>query len=448
MSVNRREFLNAGLAAGCAGALTGATAPVRAAAAGYRALVVVFLDGGNDGHNCLVPIDGGYADYQTSRANLALAKSTLLELPGTVADRRFGMHPALSPLVPLYSAGRLAWIANVGPLIEPSTARQVLDGAVDVPPFMFSHPDQSAFQQGWTADVDQSGWGGRALELLPNELRHPLAAATMGTQRTLVQGRRSAVSYIATDRMQYWGQADLRDPSSAYTQRLRRMASWRHANRYANEYSITLEAALNDSLRTVEALPDLLPTDASFGSDGLGVRLRLLSALLPGFKANGLRRQVFMVGRSGFDTHANQRGSEPGTQDAQLSVVAQALSAFDAATVRAGLDGEVTTLVMSDFGRTLRPGSGGGSEHGWGNHWVVMGGAIQGRTVHGRFPSLVLGGVDDGDNGRNGRHVPTTGTDQVGATLVRWLGLPEDRMLEVFPNLTRFVARSVPIFRG
>ena len=171
------------------------------------------------------------------------------------------------------------------------------------------------------------------------------------------------------------------------------------------------------------------------------------ASLLPQFKSDGLARQVFLLHWGGFDTHANQRGGDANTQDSQFITLAKALSAFDAANRAAGFDQNVTTLVMTEFGRTVRPGSGGGSEHAWGNHWMALGGPVAGGNVVGTFPSLVLGGPDDGDRNKNGRHVPSTSTDQVGAALMQWMGLPAANFHEVFPNLVNFAQKTVPLMR-
>lgn len=411
----------------------------------YRALVVVFLDGGNDGHNCLVPTDGAYGDYQRSRSNLALPRSSLVDLAGSVDGRRLGIHPAMSPLTDLYSAGRLAFVANVGALEEPATGEQVRDGAVSVPPFLLSHPEQVARQQGWTGGDDPTGWGGRTLDALSGALRHPLGGVTLTTSRRLVQGRRRPAAFIPLDRPGAWGLADLGQPASEHTQRLLRMAQGQHANRYLNDYARNLEAAVNDSVRFIAAVPPGLPVDPAFSNDPLGLQLGKLAGWLPSFRQAGYRRQMFLVTLGGFDTHANQRGAGPETQDALLAQVAGALKAFDAALVRAGMSHDVTTLVMSEFGRTLRPGSGGGSEHGWANHWMLMGSSVRGGTVHGRFPSLVLGGEDDGDRQRHGRMVPTLSSDQIGATLSTWLGLEPALLASVYPGLVRFPAAVLPL---
>ena len=439
----------AGLGSLGVGGLFGHSSTGRALAADeeYRALVVLFLTGGNDGNNLIVPTDAMYGDYQSARANLALAKTSLVQLPGSAAGHTFGLHPAVSGFVPLYAQGRLAFIANVGPLVVPCTAAQVKAFEVEVPPFLNSHQDQVSIQQGWTVQDDSSGWAGRALELLPSELQHPINAVTMSTQRTLVLGKRSRVAFMARDGTRYWGPADLATPNSLAAQQLNRMAQWQFPNPYEAEYARTFGGSLADSTRFTQALIQAREPSSDFGSGQLAEKLRALAKVLPMFKAQGYRRQVFLVEWGNFDTHANQRGTDSTTQDAQLAVLGKALSAFDESNKGAGLDMNVVTLMMSDFGRTVRPGSGGGSEHAWGNHWFALGGPVQGGTVHGIFPSPVLGGSDDGDLKSNGRHVPTTSTDQVGATVMQWMGLDRSAFHEVFPNLANFKTKTLPLLR-
>ena len=416
----------------------------------YRALLVLFLNGGNDGHNCLVPTDSAYGDYQRARRELALRQSSLVPLAGSSAGHTFGVNPALAPLAPLYDAGRLAWIVNAGPLIVPATARQVLDASVEVPPHLLSHSDQVAIQQGWGAADDASGWAGRLLEELPASLRHPRAACTFSTHRTLVQGRRTPVSEVSVDPdgLRYWGRVDVADPAELWTRELTRLAQLQSANAYAAEYGRTIGAALTDAAALTEAFAAGTAPSADFGSGSLADALRTMATLLPGFKSLGYRRQVFLLNWGQFDTHANQRGSAQWTQDAQLTVMARALAAFDAANRASGVDGDVATLVMSDFGRTLRPVSGGGSDHAWGNHWWALGGPVIGRQVVGTFPTLTLGGPDDADHGRGGHFVPTTATDQVAATFAQWLGLPADRFATVFPLLANFARPTLVLLHG
>lgn len=447
--IHRRHFLGSASAATLAAAVGGLGGSGHASADEYRALVVVYLNGGNDGHNCLVPTDGAYGDYQRGRQNLALPRNSLVGLPGTTAGHTFGLHPALAPLLPLYSQGRLSFILNVGPLIEPATPQQVLANAVQVPPFLMSHSDQTAIVQGWTVDQDTSGWAGRGMELLPSRLRNRLAAVTSDTNRTLVLGKRSPVSFIAPDDGTWWGIGDLRRPQEIGAQSLARMAQWQFTNAYEAEYARTYGTAFHDGTYIARAREAAVMPTVDFGSDDFLARgLRTLGGLMPYFRSQGLKRQVFLQSWGSLDTHTNQRGADINTQDAQLAILAKALAGFDAANRASGLDNNVVTLVMTEFGRTLRPGSGGGSEHAWGNHWWMFGGPVAGGQAIGSLPNLTLGGPDDGDSGRNGRLVPALSSDQVGATLMQWMGLDPASFLDVFPWLANFPQKTLPLLRA
>lgn len=449
--MKRRSFLSVlgsaplGASLGGAGLLGTLSLPGSAAAADYRALVVVFLAGGNDGHNTLVPTDGAYLDYQRARPDLALAKASLVDLPGSSAGHSFGLHASLAPLSGLYQQQRLAFMANVGPLVVPATAQQVKDHAVELPPFLMSHSDQQQYTQGWMGDTDASGWAGRGLETLPASLKNALAAVTFDTNRTLVLGQNSRVAFLTPDGGRYWGNADLAHPEGFWSQSLNRMAQWQFSNEYEAEYARTFGGSITESTLFTQAFLKATPPQATFEDNELGRRLRTLATVLPVLKNSGYKRQVFFVNWGSFDTHVNQRGSGESTQDTQLMQLAKALTAFDTANQSAGLNRDVTTLVMSEFGRTLRPASGGGSDHAWGNHWMAMGGAVSGGQVLGQFPSLVLGGVDDSDPNRGGRFVPTTSADQVGASVMQWLGLPSASVPDVFPNLKNFSQKSLAL---
>ena len=449
MNHHRRGFLHRATATLGVGIGAALGLPGAAEASDYRALVVLHLNGGNDGNNVLVPLDGGYADYERSRGGtLPLAKDSLRALSGMPGGRKLGLHPGLGPLVPLYEQGRVAWMANVGPLVQPTTAKQVLEGTARLPAFLLSHNDQTAVVQGWTYQDDTSGWAGRSIERLPSALRTPLGAVTMDTNRTLVLGRQSAVGFMPPGGLRWWGAADLAYPEQPAHQALQQMSRWQFANAYEAEYARSFSSGLDDSVRLTRAFLSARTPSVDFGTQHLGNSLAALASVLPVFKAQGLRRQVFLVHWGGFDTHADQRGSGNMTQDSQLAELAQGLSLFDRAMQDAGMGLDVTTLVMTEFGRTLRTGSGSGSEHAWGNHWLAMGGMVNGGTVHGTYPSLVLGGADDGDPGRNGRFVPTMSSDQVGASLMQWMGLPDSEITNAFPLLANFQQKTIALMRS
>jgi uncharacterized protein (DUF1501 family) len=452
--MKRRDFLRLGASVpmvasvGTAGLFGASSTPGHATATDYRALVCVFLNGGNDGNNVIIPTDGAYNDYSAGRYDLALAKNSLVALNGTSAGHTLGLHPALAPLASLYNQDRLAFIANAGPLLAPVTAAQVLDHVGNIPSFLLSHSDQVAMQQGWGGDEDASGWAGRSLEMLPAGLKNALSAVTMDNNRALVLGRQSRVSFMSPYGARYWGQADLAQPSMAWTQTVNRMAQWQFTNEFEAEYSRTFGGAVEDSTLITQAMLLAQSPQAAFAGDELAVRLRSLAGVLPVFKSLGYKRQVFLVNWGTFDTHTGQRGSGTISQDTQLATLAAALAAFDQSNIASGVGQEVTTVVMSDFGRTLKPASGGGSDHSWGNNWWVMGGAVAGGQVYGQFPSFTLGGPDDFDRYGEGRWVPTIATDQVASTLMQWLGLPASSVLDAFPNLTHFPQNNLGFMAG
>jgi uncharacterized protein (DUF1501 family) len=434
-----------GAGTGLAGWLgTGGLGSVQAA--DYRALVCIHLNGGCDGNDVLVPTDAAFADYTRARGEIALPRSSLTALTGSSAGHTFGVNAALAPLAPMYASGRLAFMANVGPLIRPVTAAQVLAGTAEVPPFLLSHSDQVAIQHGWGGDEDQSGWAGRTLESLSADFRNSLSAVTVGGQQTLITGRRSRVTRTNAGGQCCWGPVDLSRPEQLGTRLVARLAELQSPNAYEAEYARTMLRGFDDAIELQNALRQAGTPAGSFASDGIGTPLRYLAQLLPVFKAQGKRRQVFVVDWGSFDTHSNQRGTGEIAQDGQLAQLAAALAAFDQSLRVAGLDTNVVTFTMSDFGRTLKPASGAGTDHAWGNHHLVFGGPVQGGQVYGQFPSLVLGGADDCDAEGEGRWVPTTATDQLGAALATWLGMPPGALYDVFPNLVNFGQPRLPLF--
>lgn len=445
--ITRRHFLGrtGAVSVSAVGGLLGF--PSLVSAADYKVLLVIFLDGGNDGNNVLVPTDGAYKDYETARTSvLALPKDSLVGLNGTTAGHTFGVHPSFKEVAALYNQQRFSFVSNVGALIEPTTKESVLNNLVRLPIGLFSHNDQAGFVQG--AVEDATGWGGRALEQLNTSLRHPCSAIAYGNSRTLVQGRNTTVSYLLGQGNSGWGSANLLNPTSTSTQALNRMGKWQSENMYETSYIRTMANALSDTELFAKAGRYAPNSQQDFGFSELGQKTRHVASLLPVFKSMGLRRQVFQINFGGFDTHTKQRGTDSNSQDSLLASLSKVLSALDASNRENGLDENVLTLVGTEFGRTLRPGSGEGSEHAWGTHWMLMGAAARGGQVHGQFPSLVLGGPDDGDANKSGRLVPYYSTDQLGATLMSWIGLTPDRYNDVFPNLKNFTQKTLPVLWG
>jgi uncharacterized protein (DUF1501 family) len=449
--MNRRNFLqkSISLPLGVLGTgLTGLTLSTDTISSGfsdYKALVIVFLSGGNDGNNVLVPTDSAYTDYSGIRGNLALSKSELVNLKGSSIGHTFGIHPALTDLANIYNQNRLAFISNVGTLIKPIIAKDVREGSVEIPPFLYSHTDQTDIQLGWQGGVDQSGWAGRAIDQLP--YKGPITGVSLSGKKTLVTGNTYSPAFADKNGYGKWGQdADLTNDANQYTQLLKSISQISNQNIYSQQYSLDMQASIEQSSLLAKAYALGRDSAVNFSGDELSTSLKYLSRILPVLKNSSNQRQIFYVEYGSFDTHTGQRGSGNLTQDSQLISVNSALSSFDNALVSAGISSNVTTLVMSEFSRTLKPAAGNGSDHAWGNHWWLFGDAVSGGKAFGEFPSLVLNGVNDADPNGNGRFAPTTATDQVASTLMKWLDISSGTINSALPNLKNFNSSDLGFF--
>lgn len=415
----------------------------------YKALVVIHLNGGNDANDMLVPMDGAYADYQKSRPSIAVARDNLVFLSKQHFDHTLGLNNAMAPLLPLYNSGKLAFIANAGALVKPTTVSEVLNGTATLPPFLYSHPEQSHYVQGWLGDEDPSGWGGRAMEAIAgnSRLKAPLVSIDSGAQ-TLVLGQKSRILNATSHFSRHLGPANLTDRNNDWTQIIESITRLQSPIDVESEYARTFRAVFMDSAELARAEEITQEPSGNFEDNDLARRLRFVARVMPFYRSAGATSQIYSIDWGAFDTHANQRGSvdQGGNmgQDPQLAQLANALVAFDQAMQAAGLGNHVNVLVTSEFGRTLDPAAGLGSDHAWGSHWMVMGNAVGGGRIYGNsFPRLILGGVDDAHDGRRGYWVPQLSSDQVAADLLLWLGLPQDRLTRVMPNLANFSQKTV-----
>ncbi|PUE34183.1 DUF1501 domain-containing protein [Limnohabitans sp. Hippo4] len=454
----RRDFLKKLSMAAGAGVGLGASlysmSSFSAGLNGYKALIVIHLNGGNDANDVIVPMDAAYADYEKSRPSIAVKKTALTQLSGNHLGHSMGLNSAMSPLTSVFNSGRLAFLVNAGALVKPTTAADVLSGKATLPPFLYSHPEQSQYVQGWMGDEDPSGWGGRAIEALGGNasLKAPLIALS-SSNGTLVLGQRSRIVNANTGNSRYLGSADLTDSNNRWTQILESLTRLQSATNVEAEYARTFRGAFLDTRELAVASKSATEPAATFKDTEIGRRMRFFAQTLPFYKASGSTRQVYFTEWGSFDTHANQRNSNVNSgnadQDTQLADLADALAAFDKAISAAGMGNEVAVFVTSEFNRTLDPAAGLGSDHAWGSHWMVMGGQVNGGKLYGdKFPSLVLGGVDDAHNGKRGYWVPQMSSDQVAADLLMWLGLPQDKLTEVMPNLKNFVKKNVGFMNG
>lgn len=458
MNITRREFLLqscscVGYALGAAAFVAGVQrfSLINAFAQGldYRALVCVFLAGGNDGNNLVVPTDTtGYNAYSSVRSasGLAIARDTLLPIVPAGGTGEFGLHPSLAELQALWNDGKMSMACNVGPLVQPLDRQQYQSGAPR-PYQLFSHSDQIAQWQTAIADrVGQTGWGGRTADRFEAHASgFPMITALSGGIFT--RGQTTTPLSVAPAPTALNQVLVLNGFGTAADELARRSAMETLRTLDAGH---ALIASANRTTQQALDIGRILSSDVSlatvFPSTTLGNQLLQIAKVIK-FNAMspalGLNRQIFFCQLGGFDTHQGQVG----TQSTLLVQVSQAVAAFYRATVELGLEQQVTTFTLSDFGRTLQPAGTGqgtvGTDHAWGNHHFVVGGAVRGGDFYGVagpngsvFPELRLGGPSDTDN--RGRWIPTVSVEQYAATLASWYGVSAPDLPIVFPNIGRF----------
>jgi len=421
---------------------------------GYKALVIVHLNGGNDGNDMLVPMDAAYSDYERARSSIAVKKDALQALSGSYLGHTLGVNKAITPLVDIFNSGRLAFVVNAGALVKPTTVAEVISGKATLPPFLYSHPEQTQYVQGWMGDEDPSGWGGRAMEAFASQsdLKSPLLSVNTSNS-TAVLGQKSRIVNANTWNSSRLGMANLTNPNDSWTQVTESMTRLQSNSSVEAEYARTFRGVFLDSKALAFARNAATEPAGNFEDNDIAQRLRYIAQTMPYYKVNGAPRQIYFTEWGRFDTHANQRytGVTGGNadQDGQLAELAKALVAFDQSMMAAGMTNEVAVLVTSEFNRTLDPAAGNGSDHAWGSHWMVMGGRVNGGRMYGqKFPSLVLGGVDDVHEQKRGYWLPQISSDQVAADLLTWLGLPSDKLSLVMPNLANFSTKTVGFMNG
>jgi uncharacterized protein (DUF1501 family) len=448
----RREFLRRASMMGVAGAaapwalnlsLLG-DAAAAAAPGDYKALVCVFLYGGNDYANTLPPLDtDNYATYSRIRGSLTtpqdvLQATALIPTTALPSGMRFALAPQLAPLKTLFDAGRMAVQLNVGPLIQPTTLAQYNARSVPLPPKLFSHNDQQSMWQSDLPEGGTSGWGGRMGDLM-------LSGNGSGSTFTCISVTGNAVFLSGTSAMQYQvssngavgitGVKSALNGSATAQQALRTLITRERAGWFANEYSRVTSRSIDAEATVTSALASAPALSTVFENNGLANQLKMVARLIAARSSFGVGRQVFMVSLGGFDLHDNLVDNHPGL----LSTVGNGMKAFYDATVELGVADKVTAFTASDFGRTLT-NNGDGSDHGWGNHHFIVGGAVKGRQFYGRAPVTAVGGPDDVGQGRL---FPTTAVDQFAATLASWMGVPDSDLSLVVPGVSAFSERKL-----
>jgi uncharacterized protein (DUF1501 family) len=446
---SRRDFLKTALSASVSRAIApwaaslGAMGSAAAATADdYKALVCVFLYGGNDYANTVIPYDqDNYARYQSLRpsfaypyANLAptLLQPMLAPVDANGSLRQYALAPELAPLIPIFDAGQMAVLLNVGTLIQPTTKAQYLAKSVPLPSKLFSHNDQQSEWQSSGAEGTTTGWGGRTEdEFVAGNTNPVFSCINVYGNSVFLSGEDSAPYQVTSSGSVPLTALDTLFGSSTAAATLRALMTATSGQLFEADHarimaqSISANQALTDALAKGPTIATPFPADNS-----LGDQLKMVARIASVAKTLGVKRQVFFVALGGFDSHDTLATTHP----ALLTQTGAALAAFNTATGEIGLAPNITTFTASDFGRTLTTNS-DGSDHGWGSMHFIMGAAVKGRKLYGTPPAVANDGADDVGQGRL---LPTTSVDQYAATLGRWFGVSDAELLNVLPHLANF----------
>ncbi len=475
--LNRREFLRR---AACAAVGTTAVAAsirdlrlMNAAVAqsnitDYKALVCIFLQGGNDSNNLIIPtIQSEYDNYAVIRTPvLAIPQSAILSTGYTdAAGHSYGLHPACPELLTLFNEGKLAVLLNTGTLIFPMTRAQYLAGILQKPPQLFSHADQVTQWQ--TSIPDQppvTGWGGRCADLLNSvQPGAPISlCVSLAGANTFEVGNIVAQYSVSTS-----GAISLQGVTGARLAALTNILGLNYPNLQEQAYagvarhSIQTGSLLNNAITNTVGSYWTNPFPATVTnqvsnvrfSSTLALQLQMVARLIEagnravasgGF---GMKRQIFFCQVGGYDLHtgqtnysaANPGNVVTGAHSNLLAELSQCMYAFQRGMEQLGLSQKVTAFTASDFSRTF-PSNGQGSDHGWGSHHLILGGAVKGQKTYGTFPTLAINGPDDTGTGR---WIPTTAIDQYFATLATWFGVDNSNLSTIFPNIGRFATTNL-----
>ena len=450
MNASRRAFLQRASAMSIAGVATpwainlAAMAEASAATASdYKAIVCVFLYGGNVYGNTLDPYDtSNYNAYQQLRPTLAYARASLTNtvLTPTLAPidingvtHQYALAPELAPLLPIFNAGKMGVLLNVGTLVQTTTKLQYTNKTAPLPPKLFSYNDQQSVWQSSSPEGATSGWGGRMGDLFQSGNGNATFTCVNVSGNAVYLAGKSAVQYQVSTNGSV-PLTGLKSPlfgSTPCSDALRTLVIQPRTHLFENEYnriskrSIDADGVLTSALAAGPTIATPFPT-----ANSLADQLKMVARMISSSSGVGAKRQVFFVSLGGFDNHDGLLDDHPGL----LTTVADAMSAFYNATVELGVADKVTAFTASDFGRTLS-GNNDGSDHGWGSMHFMVGGAVNGQRYYGTAPVIANNGPDDVGQGRL---LPTTSVDQYAATLGKWMGVSDTDLVTVLPNLANY----------
>jgi len=437
---SRRQFLKRCCALGSAGVTAhltrlGLITANAQSNSTYQAMVCIFLFGGNDSNNMIVPI-GNYAAYAGVRGPLALGQGTLLPV-NTKAGVAYGLHPRLVNVQKLYSQNKAAMIFNVGTLVRPTTKQQYQQGSVALPRNLYSHSDQQSQWQTSNPTVSGgTGWAGRVNDIVAPVTPFPAGVSVAGNSALLNGVSAGGVSISPGSNFgldSFGSQA----ASDARFTALQQILTFDTGVQMISASEGVMNNALKSAQEIASALKSGTPLTTVFPNTGLGQQLKQVAEVMQVRSALGMNRQIFFASMGGYDNHSDLLQS----QDPLLNELDGAIGAFQAALGELGVEQNVVTFTESEFNRTGGVSGTNGSDHAWGGHHFVIGGAVKGGDGYGTFPTMQLTGPDDVSN--RGVWLPSQSLDQYAATMASWFGVPDAMLTSAFPNLGNFTVKKL-----
>ena len=411
----------------------------------YKAIVCFLFAGGSDSYNMLIPTGtSDYNEYSTVRSNQAIPLNEIIPInPTNTPGKTFGVHPSMTNMASMFDSGKLAFVSNIGTLVEPTTKTEYYNQSVDLPLGLYSHSDQVMhWQTSVPHDRVATGWGGKMVDLLNAMPNGPATNPNISMNISLSGSNvfQTGINSVEFALHPEWGALGMNGygdewfTSQLRTEAIDNLVDAQYQDIFKKTYASTLKTARDGNLQCQEAEENATPLATEFGTDYLSLAFERIAKTINIRDSLGMKRQVFFVEYGGWDHHDELIAN----QALMLSEVDTALNSFNLAVEEMGLSNNVTTFSISEFSRTLIS-NGNGTDHAWGGNVFVMGGAVNGQQIYGQYPQLALGSnLEIG----NGVLIPTLSADEYFAELALWYNVPVSGLLDIFPNLGNFYSIS------
>lgn len=408
---------------------------VRPGSGNYKAMVCILLSGGNDSYNMLIPNGAEYSSYSTVRTNLAIPQDEVLGLSPLTPGMSLGLHPAMPRMQQKFQEGKLACIANVGTLVEPTTKQQILNSAVQIPVGLFSHSDQ---QMQWQTSIPQErttkGWAGKMADMLQSMNTNQDVSMNISLSgNNIYQSGNTAIPYAINPDNGSIGILGYDAPDVFHqlmTSGVNSLLNQEYQDVFKQSYANVIKNSVDSNARFNAAVGEESPFTTVFSDNYVSNSMQMIARTIAAQEELGMQRQTFFLSVGGWDNHDELLNN----QAELLTILDNALGEFYSALDEVNMNDCVTTFTISDFARTMTS-NGNGTDHAWGGHCMILGDAVNGQEIYGTYPELALGSNDEVGGGV---YIPTTSVDEYFAELALWFGVSPFDLPVLLPNIGNF----------